>query len=136
MTLYFFDSSALVKRYVHEQGTQWVQTVTAVASSPIVFVSRITWIEVQSAFARLEREQKIDAGKLTTTRQLFEYDWTNQYQIIELDQDIATQAGQLVQRYGFVPTIACNSRQRSVSIRFLPGSIHNCLPLPVLMIDF
>jgi predicted nucleic acid-binding protein len=99
VNLYFFDSSALVKRYVHEQGTQWVQTVTALTSSPIVFVSRITWVEVQSALARLAREQKIDAAKLATTRRLFEYDWANQYQVIELEQDIATHAGQLVQQY-------------------------------------
>ncbi len=99
MNLYFFDSSALVKRYVQEQGTQWVQSITAIASSPIVFVSRITWIEVQSAFARLAREQKIDPGKLVAIRRLFEYDWMNQYQIIELDQDITIQAGQLVHQY-------------------------------------
>jgi predicted nucleic acid-binding protein len=29
MALYFFDSSALVKCYVHEQGSVWVREITA-----------------------------------------------------------------------------------------------------------
>ena len=97
MKLYFFDSSALVKRYVYEQGTPWVQSL--IAANPVVFVNRITWVEVQSAFARLAREQQIDMEKLDAVRKLFAYDWLNQYRIIELEQDVATRAGQLVQQY-------------------------------------
>lgn len=99
MNLYFFDSYALVKRYVHEVGSRWVQAVTVSTTSNILFVSRITWVEVLSALARLQREGRIDPSKITTTLQIFQYDWINQYQIVELDQDITELAGQLVQRY-------------------------------------
>jgi predicted nucleic acid-binding protein len=39
MALYFFDSSALVKRYVHEQGSVWVRETTASVSSHLIHIS-------------------------------------------------------------------------------------------------
>jgi predicted nucleic acid-binding protein len=92
----FFDSSALVKRYVQETGTQRVQEL---AASEVIFVSRVTWVEVLSAFARLSRERKADPARLFATRQLFQHDWRNQYQIVELHEEIAERAGQLVQQH-------------------------------------
>jgi len=117
VNLYYCDSSALVKRYVNEQGTPWVQTITAANSANIIFVSRITWVEVQSAFARLDREGQMDSVKVATARQLFLYDWTNQYQIVELDQDISGQAGQLVQHY---PLRAYDSVQLASALNLFP----------------
>ncbi len=96
MKLCFFDSSALVKRYVQEVGTQWVQERT---ESAIIFVSRLTWVEVLSAFARLSREPKADSTRLLATRQLFQYDWRSQYQVVEVNQEIVNSAGQLVQQH-------------------------------------
>lgn len=117
MNLYFFDSSALVKRYVNETGSQWVQTVTSANTSNILFVSRITRVEILSAFARLQREGKVAAISMTTTLQLFQYDWTNQYYIIELDQDITEHAGELVQQY---PLRAYDSVQLASALSLHP----------------
>jgi predicted nucleic acid-binding protein len=39
MALYFFDSSALVKRYVHEQVSTWVRETTATASEHLLHLS-------------------------------------------------------------------------------------------------
>lgn len=36
MALYFFDSGALVKRYVREQGSVWVRETTASASGGLI----------------------------------------------------------------------------------------------------
>ena len=48
---YFFDTSALVKRYVNETGSRWVQTITASATRNKIIVARITWVEVLSVLA-------------------------------------------------------------------------------------
>lgn len=117
MNVYFLDSSALVKRYVQEVGSSWVQAVTASTASNILLVSRITRVEVLSALARLQREGKIDPAKMTTTLHLFHYDWTNQYQIVELDQEITERAGQLVQRY---PLRAYDSVQLASALSLYP----------------
>jgi predicted nucleic acid-binding protein len=39
MALYFFDSSALVKRYVHERGSVWVRETTASPRGHLTHIS-------------------------------------------------------------------------------------------------
>jgi len=51
--IYFFDSSALVKRYVSETGTDWVRNIFAGAKPEEVFISKISGAEVVAAFARI-----------------------------------------------------------------------------------
>jgi uncharacterized protein len=56
MALYFFDSSALVKRYVREQGSAWVCEITATEGGHLIRLSLLTSIEIASALARRQRE--------------------------------------------------------------------------------
>lgn len=55
MTILFFDSSALVKRYLNEQGSVWVRSLTDVAANNTVFVAEITRVETAAAFAARQR---------------------------------------------------------------------------------
>jgi uncharacterized protein len=61
MNIYFFDSSALVKRYVPEPGTGWIQSLAMAGAGHQIFVARITWVEVLSALARRQREGRFTA---------------------------------------------------------------------------
>ena len=49
MKAYFFDTSALVKRYVNETGSIWIREIVAPETGNKLFVSRITWVEVLPA---------------------------------------------------------------------------------------
>lgn len=49
------DSSALVKRYLTEQGSPWVQALTDVAAGNTLFVAEITRVETAAAFASRQR---------------------------------------------------------------------------------
>ena len=53
---YFFDSSALVKRYVAEIGSTWIESLIDPQTGNRLIIARITWVEVLSALARLQRE--------------------------------------------------------------------------------
>ena len=53
--LYYFDSSALVKRYISERGTAWVLGITDPGAGNIIFVARIAAVEVVSAITRAVR---------------------------------------------------------------------------------
>lgn len=55
MASYFFDSSALVKRYVKEAGTAWVTSLIDPAAGHEIFLARISGVEVVSAIKRRER---------------------------------------------------------------------------------
>jgi predicted nucleic acid-binding protein len=52
MAAYFFDSSALVKRYVREPGTTWVIQLLDPTAGNKIHVARITGAEVVSAITR------------------------------------------------------------------------------------
>ena len=52
MAVYFFDSSAIVKRYVREVGSAWVLGITDPAASHHLYVARIAGVEVVSALTR------------------------------------------------------------------------------------
>jgi len=92
----FLDTSAVVKRYVYEAGSAWIHGITA---SDMIIVSRITWVEVLSAFSRLKREGKTEPGDILTAIQIFQYDWETLYRIVEIDPSVIEKAGQLVQKY-------------------------------------
>ena len=52
MATVFLDSSSLVKRYIAETGSAWVQTLTGPASANVLALARITGPEIVSAVAR------------------------------------------------------------------------------------
>ena len=52
MAVQYFDSSAVVKRYVVEKGTAWVLNLTAPAAGNELFIAHVTGVEVVSALVR------------------------------------------------------------------------------------
>ena len=66
--VYFFDSSALVKRYGAEIGTDWVTKLCDPEHGNVIAVARITLAEVTAALASKRR------AKLTQHHKLRGYD--------------------------------------------------------------
>jgi len=52
MTAYFFDSSALAKRYLDEKGSAWVRQVFETPLAHTVYICELTLVELASAVAR------------------------------------------------------------------------------------
>lgn len=92
----FCDTSALVKLYVHEDGTDAV-TERATASD-IVAVSRVAWVEAMSAMARRAREQAQDAAALEQAKQRLVADWP-QYLVLEVNQELVELAGDYAEAF-------------------------------------
>jgi predicted nucleic acid-binding protein len=111
---YFFDSSALVKRYVTEIGSAWVQAMTHPQAGHQLLLARITWVEVLSALARLQREGNLAAITINQTIETFRYDWETQYRVVELDQLLTEMAGRLVQGH---PLRAYDGVQLAAALR-------------------
>jgi uncharacterized protein len=61
VSFYFLDSSALVKRYVTESGSSWIESVVSAEAGNTIFIARITWVEVFSALSRRQREERLTA---------------------------------------------------------------------------
>ena len=94
--VYFVDSSALVKRYVAEVGTAWVQGLADPDSRNHLILARITQVEVAGALARREREGSLDSEAVSRALDTLRYDLDTQYQIVELNPTVTRMATQLL----------------------------------------
>jgi predicted nucleic acid-binding protein len=79
---YYLDASALVKRYVDEVGSDWLHAIIASAEPSLLFTSRLTIVEVISAFARRVRNGSLTPEEYATARDAFQGDCLNEYQIM------------------------------------------------------
>jgi len=88
VAILFLDSSALVKRYVPENGSAWVQAMTASGNGNRLYVARITGAEVVAAITRRQRRGDItpdDAGLVLTA---FRHDFPAAFEVIEITSAI------------------------------------------------
>jgi len=85
MPPYFFDTSALVKRYHSEDGTERVDQVFSEADGPLI-ISNITIAEFTSAFARKSRDGFIDEKTLRYCLSSFSTDLLMEFWIIDLER--------------------------------------------------
>jgi predicted nucleic acid-binding protein len=81
---YFFDTSALVKRYATETGTAWVTALLDPAARHHVFVARITGAEMIAAVMRKKRESKISAADASAAAALFRADFARRFRVVEV----------------------------------------------------
>jgi hypothetical protein len=80
----YFDTSALVKHYVDEKGSEWVNRLLGSEDGPLVFTSHLTVVEATCAFARRAREGTLPNQTLHNVVRLFEYDVTYRYHILNV----------------------------------------------------
>lgn len=81
----YFDSSALVKRYVEETGSDRVNSV--LANAGIVATSKLIYPEILSAFARRHKGGEIPTKWYTRVIERFETEW-EYFLIIEFQDEL------------------------------------------------
>ncbi|MBF2050700.1 MAG: type II toxin-antitoxin system VapC family toxin [Elainella sp. C42_A2020_010] len=96
---YFLDSSALLKRYVPEVGTAWIQSITDAQNQNLLIVAHIAWVEISSAVARRQREGNISSIQANQILSAFRAHWNTQYFIVTIDHTVIDLAGQLVNQH-------------------------------------
>ena len=84
MTGYFVDSSALVKRCVHEDGTSWVRRLTRRSAGNAIYLARITTVEVTAAVARRRKGRTLTSAKASSILHRFRQHLAGRYTVIEL----------------------------------------------------
>jgi predicted nucleic acid-binding protein len=99
VAVYFLDTSAVVKRYVLEPGTPWVQALAAPTAGHSLFLVRITLAETVAAVTRRERGVHISAHNAATALADFQHDFARQYFIVEVSAALVTQAASLARTH-------------------------------------
>jgi predicted nucleic acid-binding protein len=99
MGAYYFDSSALVKRYADETGTRWVRSLTEPQAGHDIFTAHITGIEVIAAIARKTRIGEIAEHDATTAISTFKSHFKTQYRIVVMTTGIVDRAMELAEQH-------------------------------------
>lgn len=86
MKFYFFDTSALVKRYHSEGGTESIDKIFSEDDRAIV-ISNISITEMVSALNRKKEENIISKEDLDTALSKFFHDAIRDFVVLELDED-------------------------------------------------
>jgi len=96
---YFFDSSAIVKRYLSEAGSAWVTNIAALVSGNEVYLARITFVEVISAVTRKSRGSGLSADGAMKAIADFRRDFANEYSLIEQTSALVEWAADLAEAH-------------------------------------
>ena len=99
MSVYFFDSSTLVKRYIVERGTPWVQSIVNVRSGNRIIVAQITSVEALSAVARLVREQQVTPRTALAIQAFVNRHVEREYIVVNLSKSIVQAAQNLLLKH-------------------------------------
>lgn len=100
MTIYFLDSSALVKRYINETGSAWVSALFTQTLGNDFFVAAITGVEIVAAITRRARNGSISEADATFVRNQLRNDFQIDYQVIEITEAIINSAMALAETQG------------------------------------
>lgn len=99
MAACFVDTSAIVKRYVAEQGSNWVRQSLDRAAGVDVFIVSITTVEFVSAVTRRARNYSISSADALVAIQVFQAQTASQYLVIPLSEDVLQRAVRLAEKH-------------------------------------
>ena len=101
MSVYFFDTSALVKRYVVEAGSTWVTQVTDPKSGNRIYITTITGVEVVSALMKNVRDTKtrLPLAHAQNAIAVFRNDFENQYEVLSVSDSLVHLAMTLPEKH-------------------------------------
>jgi predicted nucleic acid-binding protein len=116
----FCDSSALVKLYVQEEGSDRMRL--AAKRVKMVAAARIAYAEAMAALSRRGREAPVDGPSIGLAKQSLIADW-DKYVLVEITQDLMGLAADLAETfalrgYDSVQLAAARMLQQSVGQAF------------------
>jgi uncharacterized protein len=95
MATYFLDSSAIIKRYVAEQGQVWIAALCNPVQGHELYIAQVTLVEVVAAICRRAREQGITIEDRDTFISTFRQDSQRAYGVRPVTIATYTSAGDL-----------------------------------------
>ena len=99
MDALFFDSSAVVKRFARESGTAWVLGLFKPSNENILFVARITSVEVVAALAKQGRIENLTQTEFDKSVRRFKRSLQNRFAFVEISESITNEAMDLAEKH-------------------------------------
>lgn len=103
-SIFFFDTSALVKLYHQESGTGRVEEIFGQTQNSLI-ISELTIVELYSSLARKLRTGEITVQAQEEALRNFEEDCTQRFVINPVSSVVLQRAKELLQRHGNTKTL-------------------------------
>ncbi len=100
MAAYFFDSSALIKRFSREAGSAWVLRILRPSAAHSIYIARITGAEVIAGLARQNRVGYLSLKELDRGERRLRRRDNCGFGVVDLNQTIVDHAIILIRSYG------------------------------------
>lgn len=119
---FYFDSSALIKRYVDEKGSDFVEGLFMEADT--IAASSLCLPEVVSALARLQREKKLDPQRYRNCKRFAIEDFLA-FEVCPLSPEVLNTSIHILERSDLraADAIHIASAIRSKADRFVSGDV-------------
>jgi predicted nucleic acid-binding protein len=130
MSAYYFDTSALVKRYVAEVGSTWVRSTIARHSGHVSYASVLAQPEAISALQRKVREGHLEEDRARTLAGRVTTHFAHSYALVAITPSVIVQACELLQHYSLR---AYDALQLACAMAVRRVLQHNALPAPLFV---
>ena len=100
MAAYFFDSSALVKAYIAESGSDWVRSIMDPTAANDVHIVRMTEVEITSAVIRRKRAGTLTSHKAAVALDEFRRDARYEFHLIGIETHLIASAIRSAEAHG------------------------------------
>ena len=92
MTHIYLDSSALVKQYIAEKGTNWVQNLVALSSGHTIYTVTVSPVEIVAAFFLRVRTGSITISQAQRATSRLKFDIQTKYKLVEINPTLVSSA--------------------------------------------
>jgi len=96
---FFFDSSALVKRFAQERGSAFVLSLLRPSAKNRLYAARITEVEVCAALARRQKGGTILASQATKRLRRLRHDFPRRFTHVAMSEDVMVEASRVAEAY-------------------------------------
>jgi predicted nucleic acid-binding protein len=98
VNIVYIDTSALVKYYIAEIGSDWIRTLLEDPTSS-AFTSLLTNVEAACAFARRRRENMLSLDDHDQLLAVFQHDFMYHYNVLGVESVVIDKAKQLANQH-------------------------------------
>jgi uncharacterized protein len=97
MPAYFFDSSALVKRFAQEPGSGFVLTLLRPSAKNRLYAARITEVEVCAALSRRRKGNTISAAQTVKGVRRLRNDLSRRFTQVAISEGVVAEASRVAE---------------------------------------
>lgn len=128
MPAYFFDSSAMVKRFAPERGSRFVVNLLRPSAGNRLYAARITEVEVSAALVRRQKGGSLSVNQATKGLQRLHREFSRRFTHLAISENVIVEALRLTKMYGLrgydaVQLSAALEANSERLLRNLPGLI-------------